>query len=140
MRGILLLILLMSGCAGNEYRFERSDDGQWAVLPLKLDGLYGARDGAIVKAEGYFLNGDDAVSMTINVFLRPPAEFQSGTYQAVIGGRMSSGVVECPSLAFQGGQTALPAVGGVFILKDNQGTPQYRVTIPATTLQSRRPR
>ena len=74
------------------------------------------------------------------VYLRPPAEFQSGTYQATVGGKTTSGNVECPSLTFQGGQTALPAVGGVFILKDGD-RPLYRVRIPATTLMGRaRPR
>jgi len=66
------------------------------------------------------------------VLLRPPAEFRSGTYQAVIGGKTSAGSVECPSLTFLGGQTALPNVGGIFILKDEQNRPAYRVRIPAT--------
>jgi len=72
--------------------------------------------------------------MDINMYLRPPAEFQSGTYAASIEGRNITGAVECPSLAFQGGQTARPAVGGVFVLKDEQNRPIYRITIPARTL------
>ena len=50
---------------------------------------------------------------------------------------MNSGGVECPSLIFQGGQTALPTVGGVFILKDERNRPLYRVRIPATGLAHR---
>jgi hypothetical protein len=42
--------------------------------------------------------------------------------------------VECPSLTFLGGQTALPNVGGVFILKDEKNRPVYRVRIPATQM------
>ena len=106
-------------------------------MPFALDAWSGLRDGAAVKVEGRFVNGADIVTMNINLYLRPPAEFQSGAYQAMIGGRMSSGTVECPSLTFQGGQTALPSVGGVFILKDAGNQPQYRVRIPATTLTRR---
>ena len=75
--------------------------------------------------------------MNVDLYLRPPAEFRSGTYQAMIGGKVTSGVVECPSLTFQGGQTALPTVGGVFILKDERNRPLYRVRIPATMLVRR---
>ena len=135
-----LALLLTLGCASSEYRFERIDGNGPVVLPLKLDGLYGLRDGALVTVEGHFVDSDDVVLMNIVLYLRPPAEFRSGTYQARIGGKMTSGSVECPSLTFQGGQTALPTVGGVFVLKDEDHRPLYRVRIPATTLTSRKSR
>jgi hypothetical protein len=135
---LLLAFLSAPGCTGNEYRFERIDGEQAVVLPLKFDGFYGVRDGALVKAEGRFADRADIVTMNIDVYLRPPAEFQSGRFEATIGGKMSSGAVECPSFTFQGGQTALPALGGVFILKDDQNRPLYRIRIPATTLSGRR--
>jgi hypothetical protein len=140
MRDVLLLFALMCllGCMNTEDRFERIDGDKYVALPLKLDGLYGLRDGGLVKAEARFVDGGDMVTMYMTLFLRPPAEFQSGTYQAVIGGKMNSGTVECPSLTFQGGQTALPTVGGVFILKDENNRPLYRVRIPATTLTGRK--
>jgi hypothetical protein len=134
------VLLLTVACANTDYRFERIDGDQAVALPLKLAGFYGLRDGALVKAEANFVDGSDSVVMNIVLFLRPPAEFQSGTYQASIGGRMTSGAVDCPSLTFQGGQTALPNVGGLFILKDADGRPLYRVRIPATMLSGRGPR
>jgi len=135
---VSLLPLFLSGCATDEYRFEQIDGAQAVAIPLKFEGLRGSRDGANVKFEGRFVNAEDVATMNVVLFLRPPAEFRSGTYEASIGGKMSSGVVECPSLTFQGGQTALPTVGGVFVLKDAQGRPLYRVRIPPTTLMSRR--
>jgi len=140
MRDPLLLFAMMCllGCTNTENRFERVDGNKYVALPLKLDGFYGVRDGALVKAEARFVDGNDMVTMNMTLFLRPPAEFQSGTYQAVIAGMMNSGNVECPSLTFQGGQTALPTVGGVFILKDENNRPLYRVRIPATTLTGRK--
>ena len=130
-----MMLLLFVGCAGDKYRFERIDGSSPTPLDLKFDGLYGVRDGAMVKSEGRFSNGNDAVIMDVVVFLRPPAEFQSGTYRATIGGKTSSGNVDCPSLTFQGGQTALPMMGGIFILKDENNQPLYRVRIPATQLR-----
>jgi hypothetical protein len=127
---------LLLQCAATDYRFERIDRASPVALPLKFDGFYGIRDGTLVKATGYFSDGGDMVTMNVNLFLRPPAEFRSGTYQAMIGGKMVSGIVDCPSLTFQGGQTALPTVGGVFVLKDERNQPLYRIRIPATTLRA----
>lgn len=133
----LLALTLAFACTRTEYRFERIDGDQPVSLPLKFDGLYGVRDGAQVRAEGRFADGNDVVTMNVVLYLRPPAEFQSGTYEAVIGGKMISGSVECPSLTFQGGQTALPTVGGVFVLKDELNRSLYRITIPAIQLTRR---
>jgi hypothetical protein len=130
---ILLLLFLICSCANTSYRFEKADGSGAPVL--NFDGLYGVRDGAVVQAEGRFTNAADSVTMDVTLYLRPPAEFQSGTYRATIGGRTTNGVVDCPSLIFQGGQTALPTVGGTFVLKDENNQPIYRITIPATQLK-----
>jgi hypothetical protein len=132
---VVLLIVAAYGCANKGYQFERINGDQSVAMPMQFDGLYGLRDGANVKVEGRFSNGADKVTMNFLVYLRPPAEFQSGTYQATIEGMTKTGTVECPSLDFQGGQTALPSVGGVFVLKDEQNRPLYRVRVPATNLQ-----
>jgi len=134
---ILFAFVFTYACANNQYRFEQIDRDPAVALPLKLTEFSGLRDGAAVNAEARFGDGNDSVTMTIMLVLRPPAEFRSGAYHGIIGGKMVSGTVECPSLDFQGGQTALPAVGGTFILKDGN-RPAYRVRIPATQL-TRRP-
>jgi hypothetical protein len=133
----VLLFLFLPGCSQTQYRFERIDGDKPVELPLKLETFSGIRDGASVKAEAHFMNGDDRATMNIDLYLRPPAEFRSGTFQATIGGKTASGSVECPSLIFQGGQTALPVVGGVFVMKDELGRRLYRVTIPGTQLTRR---
>jgi hypothetical protein len=140
-RALLISVFtLIFGCADTSFRFERIDGTDPVTLPLNFEGFAGRRDGANVTAEARFAGGGDSVTMTINLYLRPPAEFRSGTYQGMLGGKMISGNVECPSLAFQGGQTALPTVGGVFVLKDEANRPRYRVRIPATTLSGTRGR
>ena len=134
---LVLALLLLIGCAENEYRFERIDGPQVITLPFKLDGIHGVRDGASVNAEARFTDGADVLTMNIALYLVPPPEFRTGRYEGTIGGRTIAGEVECPSITFFGGQADQPSVGGVFILKDEQNRPLYRVRIPATPMTRR---
>ena len=128
----LVFAVLLAGCANSDYRFERVDGDQAISIPMKFDSLYGARDGEIVTAEARFSNGDDSAQMNIRLYLAPPAEFVSGTYRITTGGKTVEGMVECLSLDYQGGQAAVPSVGGRFVLK-----PGYRVTFPSTPIKRR---
>lgn len=128
---------MSAGCVNSEYRFERIENGRSILLPLKLGPVYGERDAASVKAEIEFTDGSDSAQMSIALHLRPPAEFTFGTYRASVGGNTSEGVVECESLTFLGGQAGLPSVGGVFVFKNAQGRPAYRVRIPPTPINRR---
>src|SRR6476469_8341124 len=97
---VVSLIVAAYGCANKGYQFERIDGDQSVAMPMQFDGLYGLRDGANVQVEGRFSNGADKVMMNFLVYLRPPAEVLSGTYQATIGGITKTGSVDCPSLDF----------------------------------------
>ena len=128
----VLLFAMTSGCANKEARVERIDGSQAVAVPLKLESMAGTRDGESVTAVPFFTNGADSVRMDLQVRLGPPISFVSGTYRADVGGHMNEGPVICDSLSFQGGQTALPSVGGVFRLQDSNGHTVYRVSLPAT--------
>ena len=128
----LLLFLLLTGCANAEYRFERFESGKTVPIPMKFDSLYGARDGESVTAEARFSNGNDSAQMNVRLFLRPPAEFVSGTYRLTIDGKTVEGIVECQSLDYQGGQGSVPSMGGKFVLK-----PGYRIILPSTPIKRR---
>ena len=129
---LLFPILLFAGCANSEYRFERMDGNQSVSIPMKFDSLYGARDGESVIAEARFSSGNDSAQMNVRLFLRPPAEFVSGTYRVTIDGKTVEGVVECQSLDYQGGQGSVPSMGGKFVL-----TPGYRIILPSTPIKRR---
>ena len=129
---LLLMIVLLAGCANSEYRFDRMEAGQAVPIPMTLDSLYGARDGDSVTAEARFSSGNDTAEMNVRLFLRPPAEFVSGTYRLTIGGKTVEGTVECPSLDYQGGQGSVPSMGGKFLLN-----PDYRVILPSTPIKRR---
>ena len=134
---LILALVSIVGCASNEYRFERIDGPQPSVLPFKFDGIRGVRDGASVNAEARFSDGADFLTMNITLQLVPPPEFRSGRYEGTIGGKTAVGRLECPSLTYFGGQADQPSLGGVFILKDEQDRPVYRVRIPATPMTRR---
>jgi len=134
---LIFTLVLFVGCANNEYRFERIDGPQATTLPLKLDGFHGTRDGASVNAEARFTDGADSLTMNIALYLVPPPEFRSGTYEGTIGGKMIKGQVDCPSIMFFGGQSDQPSMGGVFLLKDEQNRSVYRIRIPATPMSRR---
>jgi hypothetical protein len=137
---IIGLTVLLAACRSTRYGIEQIDGDHTVPLPFTLNGFSGIRDGAMVQADARFVDHDDFIRIHMSLFLRPPAEFESGAYTASVGGKETSGSVDCPSLDFQGGQTALPVVGGVFILKDAQNRPIYRVRIPATQLAPQKSR
>jgi hypothetical protein len=131
---LIFTLVLLVGCANNEYRFERIDGPQLTPLAFKFDGIRGVRDGASVNAEARFTDGADFLTMDITLQLVPPPEFRSGKYEGTFGGKTIGGQVECLSITFFGGQADQPSVGGVFILKDEQNRPVYRVRIPPTPM------
>jgi hypothetical protein len=132
----LLTILLASAahCSRREFQFERIEGNSSTAVPLKLTGLQGTRDGATVHVQASFADGTDTGQMSLVVQLNPTAECRSGTHRVEIADQTTEGLVECTSIAFLGGQNALPSVGGVFILKDAQNRPVYRVRIPTTPM------
>jgi hypothetical protein len=136
-RVMIVLLAIMPACVNTEYRVERIDGNQSVQLPLKFDSMFGMRDGEFVTATPVFADGNDTVRMTLHVRLGPPITFVSGDYQASVGERASEGSVVCDSLSFLGGQNALPSVGGIFVLRDSNGRPLYRVKMPATPIARR---
>jgi len=133
---LTVLLASAAGCSRAEFQFERIE-GNSSMVPLKLTGLQGTRDGATVHVQASFADGNDTGQMTLVLQLNPTAECRSGTHRVEIDGQTTEGPVECSSVSFLGGQNALPSVGGVFILKDAQSRPVYRVRIPTTTMTRR---
>ena len=134
--GIFIIALIGTSCASSGYRFERMDGAKSTGLALTLNSRSGVRDGDIVNAEAIFTSGADSVRLNIVVHLGPPVAFRSGHYRAVFGGQASEGTVISEALRFQGGQD-IPSIGGVFVLKNAQSLPVYRVTLPSTPVQRR---
>ena len=131
---ILQVILWMaSGCVSTEQRFERVDGDRSVPMPLMLQSVQGVRDGNAVNAVIRFAGGAEYAELTIAIHLGPPAEFRSGTHRGLLDGRTIEGSVDCESLTYLGGQSTPPSIGGTFVL-NNEGSPAYRVKMPATLL------
>ena len=81
------IVLVIAGCVNSEYRFERVEDGQSILLPLKFDSLYGVRDGYSVNVEARFTDEHDFAQMNLALHLGVPVQFTSGTYRITIEGR-----------------------------------------------------
>src|SRR5262245_29469567 len=83
---LLLTVLLASAadCSRAEFRFERLDGNSSTVMPLKLTGLQGARDGATVHVQASFADGNDRGQMALVLELNPTAECKSGTHRVEI--------------------------------------------------------
>ena len=92
---------------------------------------------ATVNAEARFSAGSDFLTMKITLYLVPPPEFRSGTYEGNVGGKPVAGETDASSVMYFGGQADQPSLGGVFIFKDEQNRPLYRVRIPATPMSRR---
>jgi hypothetical protein len=133
---VFAIVIGIFGCSSTSSRVERLDGTRATTLPLKFDSVSGVRNGDTVKAEVRFAVGNDNIQIYLMVHLSPGAECTSADYHAVINGKNSEGSVTCESLAFQGGQDS-PAIGGIFLLKDSSGSPEYRVSMPSTQMQRR---
>ena len=128
---VLGLLLFAAGCANKEYRVERFDNGQSVRVPFKFESMSGMRDGEFVRAVPVFKDGMDVIRLDLHVRLGPPIAFVMGTYEARIGDQTTEGPIVCDSLSFQGGQNALPSVGGIFRLQDNStGRTIFRIMMP----------
>lgn len=134
---VAFICLLGLGCRSSDYRFERIENGQSILLPLKLIHAYGNREGDSVRAEFDFVAERDSAQIKITLRLRPQAELSSGIYRMLIGGSTFTGSAESNSITFLGGQGGSPSIGGVFELKDNEGRPVFRVRIPLTQIVQR---
>jgi len=56
---LIFTLVLLVGCADNEYRSDRIDGPQVTTLAFKFDDIQGVRDGASVNAEARFTDGAD---------------------------------------------------------------------------------
>src|SRR5262245_46696143 len=91
----LLTVVLVSAadCSRGQFQFERIDGNSSEAVPLKLTGLQGARDGATVRVQASFADGNNTGQMALVLELNPTAECRSGTYRVEIDGQTTEGPV-----------------------------------------------
>lgn len=134
------LFPLLSACAPAIPTLEEFNDteSKWVELgPVIIESMAVDRDGAEVRATGVFLHGEDnRITLSMELFLEPPARFVSGNHSSRIAGEAFAGPVSSESLEFFGGQNEGPSVGGVFVFENPADGVSYRLRFPPT-LRSR---
>ena len=117
-------------------KFDDTESGWVELGPVLIESMSVERDGPEVRATGVFLHDEDRITLSMELFLEPPARFVSGNHSSRIAGEAFAGPASSESLEFFGGQNEGPAVGGVFVFENSADGVRYRLRFPST-LRSR---
>ena len=104
---------------------------------FKLGALRGTRDGDRLDAQAMFTDSSSMLTIDLRFLIGSPTQLQSGAWRWTRNNRSTNGGVSARSVMFLGGQSGPPSIGGVFDLRDQNGTALYRVSIPVTELKTR---
>ena len=113
-------------------RFDQRESAWVEAQPLVVDSMSVERDGATVRATGVFTGGEDRITLSLELFLEPPARFVTGSHRSRIAGAALEGAVTSETVEFFGGQNEGPSVGGVFQFEDQASGARYRLRFPPT--------
>lgn len=131
----LLVASLLFGCAAPGPELERFDPNAtaWvAIGPMSIESMAVERAGDTVRTTAVFVQGQDRVTLTFEMFLEPPARFVEGSQISTIGGKPFAGPVSAESVDFFGGQNEGSSVGGVFVFENPASGVRYRLSFPPT--------
>ncbi len=132
-------MLLDVGCEkSHQPLIEAIDKDHSIPLPFSLASLEARRDGAYVRAAIEFKGSgvSDRLVITLELDLGPPIHLASGDFRISQSGRMQSGKVDADSVDFQAGQSSGMSLGGRFRLLSQSGEMLYRVSLPATAVDT----
>lgn len=142
---IIFLCLASLQCQSNqEPSVEKIDGTSRTSLPLLLNELAGLRDGETVNVEAIFLpknevtddngpTGPDSLLLRIRLQFAVPTRFQAGSFKWFRKGELFQGQLTSSSVAYYGGQGALPSMNGQFQFSI-PGRGHYEVLIPSTEI------
>lgn len=124
------LACLLSACAPGPPTLERFDDAQsgWIGMgSLVLESMSVVRGGDEVRANALFRRGEDRITLSIELFLEPPARFVAGSHTSRIAGSAFKGPLAADSVEFLGGQNDGLSVGGAFLFDNPSDGQRYRL-------------
>jgi hypothetical protein len=123
-----------AGCDQRTVTVEEYADGEWRELPWELTQTSVQRSGASVLAN-FVVEGvdDERLLLETKIELTPQASFSVGRWTRIAGTNFrGGGSIQSTSVEFLGGQGGAPSVGGLFMLRLQDGTDRYRIDIPPT--------
>lgn len=74
------------------------------------------------------------MTLSMAIFLGPPARFVEGRHTSRIAGENFEGMVSAESVTFLGGQNTEPSLGGVFVFENPMDGVRYRLRFPPTLI------
>ncbi len=142
---ILILCLVTLQCRGSrEASVVKIDGASRTSLPLRIEELVGLRDGETVDIEAKFLanmevgndnkaSGPDSLILQIKMQFAVPIRFRAGSFSWHQNDALLQGPLTSTSVAYYGGQGALPSMAGQFQFSIS-GHGDYEVIIPSTEI------
>ena len=130
--GVLILCLLLSGCAKSARRPLEDLSGHEDLSRFTIQSVRGVRDGDHLAAQVVISDSSSILTLDLHFAIGSPTTLQSGTWRWSRPGGLLNGTVSARSVTFLGGQDGPPSIGGTFDLTGAGG--MYRVTLPLTVL------
>lgn len=131
-RCVLIVCLLLAGCAHRDHRPLEDLSGHEDLAGFKIQSVRGVRDGDHLNAQVLISDSSSILTLDLHFAIGSPTTLASGTWQWSRSGQMLHGTVSAPSVTFLGGQDGPPSIGGTFDLTGAAAT--YRVNLPLTEL------
>jgi hypothetical protein len=132
-RSVLILWVLIAGCAHSERRPLEDLSGHEDVSRFTIQSVQGIRDGDRLTAQVLISDSSSILTMGLHFAIGSPTTLQSGDWRWSRPGRLLNGTVSARSVTFLGGQDGPPSIGGTFDLIGADAS-TYRVTLPLTVL------
>jgi hypothetical protein len=132
-RCILILWLILAGCAHAERRPLQDLSGHEDLSGFTIQSVRGVRDGDRLAAQVLISDSSSILTLDLHFAIGSPTTLQSGTWVWSRPGHLLKGTASARSVTFLGGQDGPPSIGGAFDLL----TPEravYQVNLPLTVL------
>jgi hypothetical protein len=135
-RCILILCVMLAGCAHTERRPLQDLSGREDLSRFTIQSVRGVRDGDRLAAQVLISDSSSILTLDLHFAIGSPTTLQSGNWRWSRPGRLLNGTASARSVTFLGGQDGPPSIGGTFDLAGDDGS-MYRVTVPLSVLPRR---
>ena len=115
--GVLILCVLLAGCAHSERRPLQDLSGHEDLSRFTIQSVHGVRDGDHLDAQVLISDSSSILTLDLHFAIGSPTTLESGTWRWSRPGRLLNGTVSARSVTFLGGQDGPPSIGGTFDLK-----------------------
>jgi|HubBroStandDraft_4_1064222.scaffolds.fasta_scaffold289532_2 hypothetical protein len=131
-RGVLVLCLVIAGCARSGRPVLQDLSGHEDLSIFKLQTVGGVRDGDRMAVQVLISDSSSILGLDLHFAIGSPTTLESGAWRWSRSAGVLNGTVSARSVTFLGGQDGPPSIGGTFDLTGSEAV--YRVNLPLTVL------